>query len=73
MTDELIECILNYFDQNGEEEEESDRLSEYKRKIPDYVKSISIGAMSFQLWLKSSSVFKRMEGIKVKLDEYTLK
>ena len=29
--------------------------------------------MTFQLWLKSSSVFKRMEGIKVKLDEYTLK
>jgi hypothetical protein len=29
--------------------------------------------MSFQLWLKSSSMFKRMEGIRVKLEEYTLK
>lgn len=29
--------------------------------------------MSFQLWLKSSSMLKRMEGIRVKLDEYTLK
>jgi len=29
--------------------------------------------MTFQLWLKSSSMFKRMEGIRVKLDEYNLK
>ena len=28
--------------------------------------------MTFQLWYKSSSGFKRMEGIKVKLDKYTL-
>jgi hypothetical protein len=55
MTENLIDCLRSYFDTptTEEEEEPEDKIEEYASQLPDYIRILTIGAMSFQLWLKS--------------------
>lgn len=73
MTEELLQCINNFFE--SEEEEDGvfkSELEEYSSKSPDFIKILTFEPLALQLWFKSASAFKRMDGIKVNLERYQL-